>query len=143
MATADMTRWDQVPGALRVLVVDDDEDVREALTDALESEGLHVAGAAADGPSAVFMADRLVPRVVLMDVRMPGMSGLDAVRLIKAHHPEIQVVVLSANVDPALKESASEAGAVAYLEKGIETALIADAIREAAAGTGEPAGAAV
>jgi DNA-binding NarL/FixJ family response regulator len=117
----------------RVLVVDDDGEVRDALAESLVAFGLRVVGVAGDGPQGVFMTDTLAPEVVLMDVRMPGMSGLDAARLIKAHQPDVEILVLSAYQDPSFREAAAEAGVAEYIVKGTTTDQIADVIRLAAA----------
>ncbi len=116
----------------RVLVVDDDGEVRDALAESLVAFGLRVVGVAADGPQGVFMTDTLAPEVVLMDVRMPGMSGLDAARLIKAHRPDVEILVLSAYQDPSFREAAAEAGVADYLVKGTKTDQIAAMITQAA-----------
>jgi DNA-binding NarL/FixJ family response regulator len=115
----------------RVLVVDDDIAMRSALSDVLESFGFLVVGVAPDAPRGVFLADQLAPEVVVMDLRMPGMSGLDALRLIKAHNSSVQVVVLSAFQDATFKRAATDAGAAAYLVKGTDSPRLADIVREA------------
>jgi DNA-binding NarL/FixJ family response regulator len=120
-------------GPPRVLVVDDDIAMRSALSDALTSFGFLVVGVASDAPQGVFLADRLAPEVVVMDLRMPGMSGLDALRLIKAHRSRVQVVLLSAFEDEAFRRAAADAGAVAYLVKGLDSARLADVVRDASA----------
>jgi DNA-binding NarL/FixJ family response regulator len=117
----------------RVLVVDDDTAMRSALTDALTSLGFLVVGVAPDAPHGVFLADQLAPEVVVMDLRMPGMSGLDALRLIKAHRSRVQVVLLSAFEDEAFQRAAADAGAAAYLVKGLDSPRLADVVREASA----------
>jgi DNA-binding NarL/FixJ family response regulator len=117
----------------RVLVVDDDIAMRSALSDALESFGFLVVGVAPDAPRGVFLADQLAPEVVVMDLRMPGMSGLDALRLIKVHRPSVQVVVLSAFQDESFKRAATDAGAAAYLVKGTDSPRLADVVRKASA----------
>jgi DNA-binding NarL/FixJ family response regulator len=117
----------------RVLVVDDDTAMRSALSDALTSLGFLVVGVASDAPHGVFLADQLAPEVVVMDLRMPGMSGLDALRLIKSHRPRVQVIVLSAFQDDAFKRAAADAGAAAYLVKGLDSPRLADVVRGASA----------
>jgi DNA-binding NarL/FixJ family response regulator len=102
----------------RLLVVDDHPTLRAALVDLLVQAGFEVAGEAADGADAVALAKELVPDVVLMDLRMPVLGGLDATRLIKDACPDIQVVLLTAFESPALQQQAEEAGCFAYLVKG-------------------------
>ena len=102
----------------RLLVVDDHRLLRGALVDLLVQAGFEVVGEAADGADAVALAKQLEPDVVLMDLRMPVLGGLDATRLIKDACPDIQVVLLTAFESPALQQQAEEAGCFAYLVKG-------------------------
>jgi DNA-binding NarL/FixJ family response regulator len=102
----------------RLLVVDDHDMLREALVELLVQAGFGVVGEAADGVDAVALAKQLEPDVVLMDLRMPVLGGLDATRLIKDAHPATQVVLLTAFDSPALQQQAEEAGCFAYLVKG-------------------------
>jgi DNA-binding NarL/FixJ family response regulator len=102
----------------RLLVVDDHDMLREALVELLRQAGFDVVGEAADGADAVALAKQLEPEVVLMDLRMPVLGGLDASRLIKDAFPDIQVVLLTAFESPALEQQAEEAGCFAYLVKG-------------------------
>lgn len=118
-------------GAPRILVVDDDAGIRDALQEMLRAEGMDVIGQASDGEAAVEAARQHDPDVVLMDLRMPRMSGTDAAARIRAMHPTMQVVILSAYDDPGLDRSATEAGAYAYLVKGCSASLVCDVVREA------------
>jgi DNA-binding NarL/FixJ family response regulator len=102
----------------RLLVVDDHEMLRAALVDLLVQAGFEIAGEAADGADAVALAKQLEPDVVLMDLRMPVLGGLDATRLIKDACPATQVVLLTAFDSPALQQQAEDAGCFAYLVKG-------------------------
>ena len=102
----------------RLLVVDDHDMLRGALVELLVQAGFEVVGEAADGADAVALAKQLEPEVVLMDLRMPVLGGLDATRLIKDAHPATQVVLLTAFDSPALQQQAEEAGCFAYLVKG-------------------------
>ena len=102
----------------RVLVVDDHDMLREALVELLVQAGFDIVGQAADGADAVALSKQLEPDVVLMDLRMPVLSGLDAARLIKHDRPATQVVLLTAFDSPALQQQAEEAGCFAYLVKG-------------------------
>ena len=102
----------------RLLVVDDHDMLREALVELLVQAGFEVVGEAADGADAVALAKQLEPEVVLMDLRMPVLGGLDATRLIKDARPATQVVLLTAFESPALQQLAEEAGCFAYLVKG-------------------------
>jgi DNA-binding NarL/FixJ family response regulator len=102
----------------RLLVVDDHAMLREALVELLVQAGFEVVGEAGDGADAVALAKRLEPDVVLMDLRMPVLSGLDAAPLIREACPATQVVLLSAFESPALEQQALAAGCFAYVVKG-------------------------
>jgi DNA-binding NarL/FixJ family response regulator len=102
----------------RALVVDDHDMLREAVVELLVEAGFEVVGEAADGADAVALAKELAPDVVLMDLRMPVLGGLDATRLIKDARPATQVVLLTAFESPALEQQAEEAGCFAFLVKG-------------------------
>ncbi|HEX5877492.1 MAG TPA: response regulator transcription factor [Actinomycetota bacterium] len=117
----------------RVLVVDDHAMLREALAELLVQAGFEVAGQAADGADAVALAKRLEPDVVLMDLRMPVLGGLDATRLIRDACPATQVVLLTAFESPALQQQAEDAGCFAYLVKGAPPGTIRLALDQAAA----------
>src|SRR5947207_12144401 len=93
-------------GGPRVLIVEDEPILRDALAEMLESKHIRVAGQAGDGAEAVRLATTLQPDVVLMDLRMPGMDGIEATRQIKEVLPRTQVLVLSAYDDPGLHRSA-------------------------------------
>jgi CheY-like chemotaxis protein len=122
---------DALPGRkCRVLVVDDDDELRWALSDMLSEYGFEVVGLAADGEAAVDSASALRPNVVLMDVRMPKMDGIDATRLIRERLPKAHVIALSAYEDPALAAAARSAGADDYVTKGTAPELLCDIIQE-------------
>ena len=103
---------------VRILVVDDHQMLREALVGMLEAAGFEVVGAVGDGADATSLAVELTPDVVLMDLSMPVLNGLDATRLLREVAPEAAIVVFSAFESPELKRQAFDAGAVAYLPKG-------------------------
>jgi DNA-binding NarL/FixJ family response regulator len=117
----------------RLLVADDHPMLRAALVDLLVQAGFEVAGEAADGADAVALAKELAPDVVLMDLRMPVLGGLDATRLIKDACPDIQVILLTAFESPALQQQAEEAGCFAYLVKGCPPGDLRLAMHEAMA----------
>jgi DNA-binding NarL/FixJ family response regulator len=120
--------------ALRTLVVDDQELVRVGFRMILERGGLEVVGEAADGETAVALAQDLVPDVVLMDIRMPVMDGIEATRQVVARHPEIRVVVLTTfDLDEYVLE-AVRAGASGFLLKDIPPADLVHAVRVVARG---------
>ena len=105
--------------AHRILVVDDAEDLRMLLRLRMESRsGLTVVGEAADGVAAVEMASELQPDLVMLDLAMPRMDGLEALPLIRAAVPGVRVVVLSGFNQSTLAGKALEAGADHYVVKG-------------------------
>jgi DNA-binding NarL/FixJ family response regulator len=124
----------ETPSPLRVLVADDQELVRDGFCVILEAAGFIVAGQAADGAQAVEIAARERPDVVLMDVRMPVMDGLEATRQIKASPDAPKVVILTTfDLDDYVYE-ALRAGASGFLLKDAPRADLIAAIRLAAAG---------
>jgi two-component system chemotaxis response regulator CheY len=110
---------------MRVLLVDDEASLRRVMRRVLERRGLDVVGEAADGQEAVDKCRELNPDVVVLDVRMPSMDGLTALRAIKALSPSPRVVMDSAYEDETFKRDAAAAGAAAFLVKG---ALVSSAV---------------
>jgi DNA-binding NarL/FixJ family response regulator len=102
----------------RVLIADDHPAFRQALTEVLELTGFDVVGQAADGTDAVLLARRMVPDLVLIDLSMPVLNGLDTARLLRETLPATRVVVLTAFDSGELEQAALDAGASAYLVKG-------------------------
>jgi NarL family two-component system response regulator LiaR len=120
---------------IRVLIVDDHAVVREGLRTFLElQEGMEVAGEAVDGEDALHQAERLRPDVVLMDLVMPNLDGVDAMRRLRQRVPEARVIVLTSFLDDERLLPAVRAGAAGYLLKNVQPQELARAIRTAAAG---------
>lgn len=104
---------------MRVLVADDHSLFRDGIISLLEAAGFDVVGQAGDGQAAVEAALRLRPDLVLLDITMPQLSGLEALRLIKRELPETQVVMLTVSDDDADLFEAIESGALGYLLKNL------------------------
>jgi DNA-binding NarL/FixJ family response regulator len=126
---------DQRAGAVRVLLVDDHALLRAGMARLLDlAADLTVVGSAGGGAQALEMAAALRPDVVLMDLSMPGMSGVEATRRLLAARPETAVLVLTSFGDPDLVLDALDAGAVGYLLKDAEPDGLVGAVRAAARG---------
>lgn len=122
---------------MRVVVVDDQSAVREGLETLLGTlTGIEVVGSAEDGEAAVALVDRVEPDVVLMDLRMTGVDGIEATRRIRERHQHTQVVVLTTYADDESIVGALQAGAIGFLTKDAGRDDIARAIQAAAAGQG-------
>jgi DNA-binding NarL/FixJ family response regulator len=120
---------------IRVLLVDDHAMVRRGMRDFLTlHDDLEVVGEAADGTAAIEAAAALQPDVVVMDLLMPGLDGIDATVRIKADHPDMEIVAITSFVEEARIVAALEAGASGFLLKDAEADELAAAIRAAAAG---------
>jgi DNA-binding NarL/FixJ family response regulator len=125
----------EVTAPIRILLVDDHNVVRQGLRMVLSLENdLEVVGEAANGREAVEQARRLQPQVVLMDLLMPVMNGVDAIRAIKQGQPEIEVVALTSVLEDRLVIDAVEAGAMGYLLKETGPETLFEAIRAASRG---------
>ena len=121
--------------AVRVLVVDDQRLIRESIASLLDVQpGIAVVGTAGDGREAVDQALALSPDVVLMDVRMPTMDGIDALSVLRQRVPACRVVMLTTLHDEEYVVRALRAGATGYLLKDLPARELADAIRLTQAG---------
>jgi DNA-binding NarL/FixJ family response regulator len=104
--------------ATTILVADDDQRVRGLVKRILEETlGAPIVQEANDGEEALRLAWSQVPRVVVMDITMPRMDGLQATKKIKAEHPETKIIILTIHQDQAYREAAIESGADAFLDK--------------------------
>jgi DNA-binding NarL/FixJ family response regulator len=118
---------------LRVLIVDDHPAFRRALTSALGMVAtVDVAGEAGGGVAATEQAEALRPDAVLMDLSMPDIDGIEAMRRIHRKQPAVPVVILTAHADPGIEREAREAGAAGFLAKGSTLEDIVLVLHEAA-----------
>ncbi|MFC2992070.1 MULTISPECIES: UvrY/SirA/GacA family response regulator transcription factor [Halomonas] len=115
---------------IRVLIADDHHLVRTSIAHLLNAEeDLSVVGEASDGETAIAESRRLSPDVVLMDIRMPGIGGLEATRKIHRTQPDTRVLVLTAWLEEAFAQRLLDAGAFGFLSKGCQQDEMVSAIR--------------
>jgi DNA-binding NarL/FixJ family response regulator len=119
---------------MRILLVDDHAVVRHGLANLLTAAGIDVVGSLEDGELAEEAVRELEPDIVLMDLSMPRMDGIDATRAVLASRPETKVIILTSFAEHARLHAALEAGAVGYLLKDAEPDDIIRALRDAEAG---------
>jgi DNA-binding NarL/FixJ family response regulator len=118
---------------LRVLVVDDHPAFRRALTSALKMvDDIEVAGEAGGGLDATEQVTVIEPDLVIMDLSMPDISGIDAMKRIHERQPDLPVVFLTAHADPGVEKEARRAGASGFLAKGTSLEDLVVVIQEAA-----------
>jgi DNA-binding NarL/FixJ family response regulator len=120
---------------MKVILVDDNRLMLEGLQNLLEAHDIEVVGTAADGRASVDLARTLKPDVILMDIRMPGMDGLCATRLIKAQLPEAKIIILTTSAEDADLFEAVKSGACGYLLKSMDTDELVEALHQAGQGT--------
>jgi DNA-binding NarL/FixJ family response regulator len=125
---------------IRVLIADDHPLMRKGLVDILEGvDGIEVVGSAEDGAAAIALAHAVKPDIVLMDLSMPGMDGIEATEKLVEMDPHARVVVLTSYSEREKITQALAAGAVSYLTKDAPPEAVVRAIRSAAAATERPA----
>ncbi len=120
---------------IRVLLVDDHELVRTGFRRILEGDsGIEIAGEAKSGEEALQQVQKLKPDLVLMDINMPGIGGIEATRKIKRLYPETQVIAVTIHSRAPFPEQLHEAGAMGYVSKGCPPDELFEAIRTVSAG---------
>ena len=123
---------------IRVLLVDDHElvrtGIRRLLEDRSEAESISVVGEADSGEEALDRVKTLRPDVILMDLNMPGMGGLEALRRMLRHDPKLKVIVVTVHAEGPFPKRLLEAGAMGYLTKGCDVEEMVTAIRRVHAG---------
>jgi len=118
-----------------VLVVDDHELVRSGISRLLtDAKGIEVVGEAASGEEAVQFAKEHSPDIILMDIRMPGIGGLEATRKITRHNPDVQVIAVTACDDNPYATRLLQAGAAGYITKGADADEMVRAIMKVKSG---------
>jgi DNA-binding NarL/FixJ family response regulator len=122
---------------VRILIADDHSLFRDGLRSLLQAQGHEVIGEAKNGREAILLARELKPEVLLMDVQMPELDGIEATRLISAELPEIKVIILTASEEEAKLFDAIKSGAQGYLLKNLEADAFFDMLDRAQ--RGEPA----
>jgi DNA-binding NarL/FixJ family response regulator len=117
----------------RIFLVDDHEALLHELRHALKSE-FRIVGVAGSGEALLLEAPKVSPQVIVLDVSLPGMSGIQAAEQLKSIMPEVKIVMLSMHADSAYAIAALDAGASAYVVKSSGVSELAKAIREVQAG---------
>ncbi len=120
---------------IRIMLVDDHTMIREALRGVLERDGtLQVVAEVGDGETALRRVGELVPDVVVMDVALPGLSGIEITRCLHASHPQIKVLALSTHLDRHIIQQMLDAGAHGYIVKSAAGTELLQGIRNVVAG---------
>ena len=120
---------------IRVMVVDDHEFMRSMMCELVDgTDDMQVVGEAPDGVQALPVVQETKPDVVLMDLSMPVMNGIDATREVTASMPDVRVIVLTTSTNGQDVHDAAAAGAIGFLSKGAEPDDVLDAIRAAVTG---------
>src|SRR5690242_4806639 len=119
---------------MRVLLADDHQLLRQAIRRALEEAGMTVVAEAGDGNEAVRLAGEIRPDVVVMDVSMPVLDGIEATRRLHAELPDLPVVILTMHGDEALRVEAVEAGASGFITKDVSMQEVVATITAVAGG---------
>ena len=124
-----------LPDMTRVLVVDDHQLVRGGVVSILrDTADIDVVGEAQDGETAISSIDKCHPDVVLMDINMPGIGGIEATRIIRRRYPLVQVIALTALSDDPFPAQLHEAGALGFVSKGCPADELKKAVHAVAAG---------
>ncbi len=117
-----------------ILLADDHQLVRQALRRALEDAGFQIVGEARDGEEAVALAASLRPEVIVMDMTMPIMNGVEASRIIVSEQADVRILLLTMHDEPSLVADAISAGVVAFLTKDSSMHEVVETVRRIATG---------
>ncbi len=124
----------QTQNPIRVIIADDHPMVREGLASMLTAKGIEVVGEASTGREAIDLVQAVKPTVVLMDVRMPDLDGLEACRLLHRDQPDLPVIIVTTYENPAYMAKAVSAGAAGYILKGTTRDELLQAVRAVSEG---------
>jgi len=120
---------------IRVLIADDHQVVRQGLRSFLDvQDGIEVVGEAADGKECIALAESLAPDVILLDLKMPGVDGVEALRMLRDRRSKAKVLVVTSFTDLDAVVPAVRSGAAGYVYKDLDPAALASAIRSVYAG---------
>jgi CheY-like chemotaxis protein len=125
-----LSPWADVGGPPKVMLVDDEKEFVHALSERLKTRNLE-SSIAYDGEQALSMLDEDVPDVMVLDLMMPGIDGIEVLRRIKQTHPRVEVIILTGHGSDREREMAEELGAFAYLNKPVDIDRLARVMREA------------
>ena len=120
---------------IKVLIADDQELIRQSLSYVLDAQkDIEIVGTAVDGKQAIELVRKQHPDVVLMDIRMPEVDGVECTKLIKSAYPNMKIIILTTFDDDEYVFNALRYGASGYLLKGVSVAELAEAVREVVRG---------
>jgi len=135
--------WSQIEGPPKIMLVDDEKEFVHTLSERLRTRDLE-SSIAYDGEQALEMAQQETPDVIVLDLMMPGIDGIEVLRRLKRDHPQVEVIILTGHGSDRERQIADELGAFAYLRKPVDIDALARVMRQAYARTGrggtEPTG---
>lgn len=122
--------WSNIEGPPKIMLVDDEKEFVHTLSERLQTRDLK-SSIAYDGEQALEMIEAEVPDVMVLDLMMPGIDGIEVLRRIKRDHPDVEVIILTGHGSDREKQIAEDLGAFAYLQKPVDVDLLARVMREA------------
>jgi CheY-like chemotaxis protein len=129
--------WSNIEGPPKVMLVDDEKEFVQTLSERLKTRNLE-SSIAYDGEQALAMADEDAPDVIVLDLMMPGINGIETLRRLKRDHPQVEVIILTGHGSEHERREAEELGAFAYLRKPVDIDHLARVMRQAYARSGGP-----
>lgn len=125
-----MSPWSDVGGPPKVMLVDDEKDFVQTLSERLKTRSLE-SSIAYDGESALSMLEGDIPDVIVLDLKMPGIDGIETLRRVKQSHPQVEVIILTGHGSDREREQAEELGAFAYLNKPVDIDQLTRVMKDA------------